>query len=49
VVQETTDEDEIILLIPQVVRQRISGTMHDALTHALLREDLCRVDNSLWW
>ena len=46
VVEETADEDEIVLLVSQVIRQHIPGTMDDTLAHALLREDRCRVDNS---
>src|SRR6266550_874553 len=39
VVEEITDEDELVLLGSQVVCERIPGTMDDAFPHALLRED----------
>src|SRR6266566_8799543 len=45
-VEEIPDEDEIVLLISQLVCQRIPGTMDDALTHPLLCKDCCRVFNS---
>lgn len=45
VMEETTDEDEFVFLVPQVVGQCIADTMDDALTHSLLREDLCCVNN----
>jgi len=32
VVQEIPDEDEIVLLVPKVVCQRIPGPMYDAFT-----------------
>jgi len=38
--KEITDEDQIVLLVAQVVCQRIPGTMHDALSHSFLRENL---------
>jgi hypothetical protein len=38
-VEEITDEDEIVLLVSQIVCQRIPSTMDDAFAHALLSED----------
>jgi cytochrome P450 len=45
VMEETTNEDEIKLLVPQIVCQCIPDTVDDALTHSLLCKDLCCVDN----